>query len=249
MIVWKEVVELWNNSALAKTQCQRPGFADSQSFPGDSMVWVWSMGWKDPLKEEMAAHSSILAWKIPWTEEPGRPQSSGSQCQAWLSTHMCTWLSMPRWPPLAPKSVKWKSLSRVWLCDPMDCNPPVSSVHGDSPGKNTELGCHALLQGIFPTRGSNPSLPHCRQSLYCQRHQGSPRKSGALPFLQNGSGFQITSVLWTRIGFTIKQRSGNYHICSAKYGSGKYHICITSHFCKLLIGSMHPSWTQLSCSK
>ena len=44
------------------------------------------------------------------------------------------------------------------LCDPMDCSPPGSSVHGDSPGKNTGVGCHALLQGIFPTQGSNPGL-------------------------------------------------------------------------------------------
>ena len=40
---------------------------------------VWSPGWKDPLEKEMATHSSILAWKIPWTEEPGRLQSMGSQ--------------------------------------------------------------------------------------------------------------------------------------------------------------------------
>ena len=40
------------------------------------------------------------------------------------------------------------------LCDPMDCNPPGFSVHGDSLGKNTEVGCHALLQGIFPTQVS-----------------------------------------------------------------------------------------------
>ena len=39
---------------------------------------VWSLGWEDPLEEGTATHSSILAWKIPWTEEPGRPQSSGS---------------------------------------------------------------------------------------------------------------------------------------------------------------------------
>ena len=45
------------------------------------------------------------------------------------------------------------------LCDPMDCGPPASSVHGDSPGKNTGVGCHALLQAIFPTQGSNPCLP------------------------------------------------------------------------------------------
>ena len=38
------------------------------------------------------------------------------------------------------------------LCDPMDCSPPGFSVHGDSPGKNTGVGCHALLQGIFPTQ-------------------------------------------------------------------------------------------------
>ena len=40
--------------------------------------------------------------------------------------------------------------------DPMDCSLPGSSVHGDSPSKNTGVGRHALLQGIFPTQGSNP---------------------------------------------------------------------------------------------
>ena len=40
------------------------------------------------------------------------------------------------------------------LCDPMDCSPPGFSLHGDSPGKNTRLGCHDLLQGIFPTQVS-----------------------------------------------------------------------------------------------
>ena len=40
---------------------------------------VWSLGWEDALEEEMAARSSILAWRIPWTEEPGGLQSMGSQ--------------------------------------------------------------------------------------------------------------------------------------------------------------------------
>ena len=63
------------------------------------------------------------------------------------------------------------------LCYPMDCSPPGSSVyvHGDSPGKNTGVGCHVLLQGIFPTQGSNSGLPQCRQILYCLNHEGSPR--------------------------------------------------------------------------
>ena len=42
-------------------------------------TWVRSLGWEDPLEKEMAAHSSTLAWKIPWTEEPGRLLSMGSQ--------------------------------------------------------------------------------------------------------------------------------------------------------------------------
>ena len=46
----------------------------------------------------------------------------------------------------------------------MDCSPPGSSVHGDSAGKNTGVGCHALFQGIFPTQGSSPGLLHCRQA-------------------------------------------------------------------------------------
>ena len=46
------------------------------------VVWetqVWSLGWEDPLEKGMAAHSSMLAWKIPWTDEPGKLQSMGSQ--------------------------------------------------------------------------------------------------------------------------------------------------------------------------
>ena len=42
-------------------------------------TWVRSLGWEDPLEKETATYSSILTWKIPWTEEPGRLQSMGSQ--------------------------------------------------------------------------------------------------------------------------------------------------------------------------
>ena len=73
-------------------------------------------------------------------------------------------------------SVHAKSLqSRPTLYDPMDCSPPGSSVHGESPGTNTGVGCHALLLGIFPSQGSNPGLPHCRRILYQLSHQGSPQ--------------------------------------------------------------------------
>ena len=53
-----------------------------------------------------------------------------------------------------------KSLVVSDCLQPMHCDPPGSSIHGDSPGKNTGVGCHALLQRIFPTKGSNPCLLH-----------------------------------------------------------------------------------------
>ena len=48
-------------------------------LPGMQETWVRSLGWEDPLEKEMATHSSTLAWKIPWTEEPGKLPSMGSQ--------------------------------------------------------------------------------------------------------------------------------------------------------------------------
>ena len=48
-------------------------------LPTMQKTWVQSLGWEDPLEKEMATHSSISAWKIPWTEELGRLQSMGSQ--------------------------------------------------------------------------------------------------------------------------------------------------------------------------
>ena len=49
------------------------------NLPALQETWVRSPGWEDPLEKEMATHSSILAWRIPWTEEPGGLQSVGSQ--------------------------------------------------------------------------------------------------------------------------------------------------------------------------
>ena len=60
------------------------------------------------------------------------------------------------------------------LCDAVDRSPPGSSVHGDSPGKNTGVGCHASLQWIFLTQGLNPGLPRCSGFFFFHlSHQGS----------------------------------------------------------------------------
>ena len=50
-----------------------------KNLPTKQETWVQSRGWEDPLKKGIATHSSILAWRIPWTEEPGRLQPMGSQ--------------------------------------------------------------------------------------------------------------------------------------------------------------------------
>ena len=75
---------------------------------------------------------------------------------------------------------KVKSLKKLWLemcyvlshsvvsdsLPPHGLSPPGSSIHGSSPGKNIGVGCHAILQGIFPTQKSNPDLPHHGCILY-----------------------------------------------------------------------------------
>ena len=56
-----------------------PGGSVVKNLPAMQETQVPSLGWEDPLEKQMATQYSILAWKIPWTEEPGRPQSTGSQ--------------------------------------------------------------------------------------------------------------------------------------------------------------------------
>ena len=77
------------------------------------------------------------------------------------------------------------------ICNPVDYSPPGSSVHGDSPGKNTGVGCHALLQGIFPTQGLNQNL------LYLLRWQ-----LGSLPLVPPGKLYK-----WCKTWPGFQQRS------------------------------------------
>ena len=75
----------------------------------------------------------------------------------------------------ATPSQCWYSVAQPCRpCNSTGCSPPGSPVHGDSPGKNTGVGCQAPLQGIFPTQRWNPSLPHCRLIRYHLSPQGSP---------------------------------------------------------------------------
>ena len=83
------------------------------------------------------------------------------------------------------RSVVSNSFATLWIAS----SPPGSSVHGDSRGKTTGVGCPSLLEDIFPTQGAKPGLPHCRWILNCHNHQGSPRilEWVAYPFSRRSS--------------------------------------------------------------
>ena len=76
--------------------------------------------------------------------------------------------------------------SCLTLCDSMDHSPSGSSVQGEFLGKNTGVGCHALLQGIFSTQGSNPGFLHCRWIFYHLSHHISLKYWSGFPFPSPG---------------------------------------------------------------
>ena len=183
-----------------------------KNLPVMQETGVWSLSWEDPLEKAMGPHSSTLAWKIPWVEEPGRLQSMESLRvrHDWVTslslfTFMswrrngnplqCSCLENPRDGGAWWAAVCGVTQSRTWLkrlsssssslLEPPSKRHSIMSeslwLHGlysswNSPGQNTGVGSRSLLQGIFPTQGSNSGLPHCRWILYQLSHQGSPNK-------------------------------------------------------------------------
>ena len=94
-----------------------------------------------PCKKQMGDRKT----SVPW---------SPTGCCLVLLSHICVLLTQ----------------FSLTLCDPMDCSPKGSSVHGISQARILGVGCHFLHRGIFQTQGLNPGLPHCRQILYCLSH-------------------------------------------------------------------------------
>ena len=110
-------------------------------------TWVQSLGWEDPLEEGMATHSSIFAWRISWTEEPGGLQSLGRRvrcsCRIWCNFHFhfSTSTRGGLWTERGNAAAAAKSLwSCPTLCDPMDCSLPGSSIHGIFQARVLEQG-------------------------------------------------------------------------------------------------------------
>ena len=107
---------------------------------------VWSLGWKDPLEKGMAAHSSILAWRIPWTEEPGGLQSRGSQRVGhdWVTAHTC--VRKERALTKVSPSSSMPALDPAWAIS--ITHPMVGTLL--KPQRELSAGhCHSLLLSSF----------------------------------------------------------------------------------------------------
>ena len=92
-------------------------------------MWVWSLGWEDPLEEEMATHPSILVWRIPWTEEPGRlsPRSRKEwDMTYWPAQAQASVYCTPRIIVAVFSSVQFSLVAQLCptLCDPMNRSTP-----------------------------------------------------------------------------------------------------------------------------
>ena len=99
-----EIAALPFLTSLKASLLSFPGGSDVNNLPAMQESWVQSLGRKDSLEKEMATHSSTLAWKIPWTEEPGRLQSMESQRVG----H--NWTTSLSYFPLEPSSIRLLSL-------------------------------------------------------------------------------------------------------------------------------------------
>ena len=137
---------------------------------------VWSLGQEDPLEEGIATDSSILAWRIPCTEEPGRTVHGVAKSLTqpkWLSTH--TWHALFQYPLVISSRLEYGNYFLNWpaklenkitiknnhqfssvaqscltLCDPMDCSTPGLSVHHQLP-ESTQTHVHWVSDAIQPS--------------------------------------------------------------------------------------------------
>ena len=118
----------------------------------------------------------------PWKKSYNQPRqhfkkqrhhyfaNKSPSCQSYGFSSSHVWM----WELDHKESYEWKLLSHVQLF----ATPWTIYSPWDSPGQNTGMGSLSLLQGIFPTQGLSPGLPHCRRILYQLSYQGSPKAAG-----------------------------------------------------------------------
>ena len=155
---WSEVLATW----LCHTLC----YPMDYSLPGSSVHGT--------------IQTKILEWvAISFARGSSQPRDqtrvfhiAGRLFTVWATRGICKW--------------QMKVKVKVTQSGPTLCDPKDYTVHGNSPGQNTGVSSPSLLQGIFPTQGLNPGLPHCRQIFLPAGPQGKPKNTrvGSLSLLQ-----------------------------------------------------------------
>ena len=155
-----------------------------KNLPAIREIWVWSLGWEDPLGKEKATHSSILAWRIPWMCSPwGHKELETTE---WLSlTYSSCYVASVVSDCVWPQRRQPTRLSRPW----------------DSPGKNTGVACHFLLQCM-----KVKSKSEVAQVVYLKVIQSCPTPSDPMDCSLPGSSFhgifQARVLEWGAIAFS-----------------------------------------------
>ena len=159
-------------------------------------MWARSLGLEDPLEEETATHSSILAWRLLWTEEPGRLQSLGSQRVGhdWSDlacTQVCMESGLPSWKRRTASRV-WKDIGSTADLTPsirvcVLCCPPACSV-----GVLLSVLFHGLQEWLSPLRGPTQTKLGCVRGV--SEHRGRRMKWQSFPLTR--CHFPIVSFSW-----------------------------------------------------
>ena len=125
--------------------------------------WQWRKKWIQPFGPRCEFHL-VLVCCVIWGRWLQPPEKNVRQkvYQDYLQVCVCVCVCV------------LVTHSYLTFCDPMNCSPSGSSVHGILKARILGVSCHSLLQGIFPTQGLNLGPLHCRWILYCLNHQGSP---------------------------------------------------------------------------
>ena len=232
-----------------------PGGSVVKNLPAMQEMWVWSLDWKDPLEKGMASHSSILAWEIPWVEEPGGLQSMESQeldMTEYAHTHV---QKAPRLcyyafsSDLMTKSHHFCSLPSYMLLKPplphCCCLVPIFSSLNKS---NTVLIPLSLSAQLAPHPRSVWLIPWAISKFLPDLF--------TLPLLKIGHGcprlfrqyHNPRHVLWSPVAFGLNTSPVSAHI-----SPNSCHTCLLWSYvpqglCTVLFGwSTHPSspWTSL----
>ena len=148
--------------------CSPPGFSVHEILQERILEWDLPDPGIEPTSDGFFTTESLGKPRktSKWESDEYKMFSEGARTGRQRAVSVCVESGCPLMAAAAAVSLQ----SCPTLCDPMDCSLPGSSVHGILQGKNTGVGCHALLQGIFLTQGLNPwhllCLLHFRQILY-----------------------------------------------------------------------------------